>query len=251
MEKCIGIILSAARYSETSKIVSLLTAEHGKLSAMAKGAMRKGSPLAGVLEPFALCECVLYIKKNREMQTLTACSLLEFFGRIREDGKLIAAAQAGLELVRRTVHDGEPVPRVFELLRAYLMRLDKNAGAPAGQVEKLIWRFMLHYLKVMGFAPVLHACVRCGEKSERTRVMVSPLAGGMVCERCGAGVQDGRFVPGAALREMNALFRCGQAEVEGLELGHREVLGDLVLGLLSTHFEQDMRLNSLEVFYKL
>jgi DNA repair protein RecO (recombination protein O) len=231
--------------------VTLLTAEHGKLSAMAKGAMRKKSPFAGVLEPFALCECVLYIKKTREVQTLSACALLEFYGRVREEGRLIAAAQAALELIRRTVHEGEPVPRVFELLRAYLRQLDEYAGASATQVEKLIWRFMLHYLKVMGFAPVLNACVRCGSAGARARVMVSPLAGGMLCERCGMGVRDGRFAPAAALREMDALFRGSREEAERKTLSHRELVGELVFDFLRAHFEQDMRLNSLDVFYKL
>jgi DNA repair protein RecO len=218
---------------------------------MAKGALRQGSPFAGMLEPFALCECVLYIKKTRELQTMSHCALLEYFGRVREDGLLISAAQAALEVVRKTVHEGESVPKVFELLKAYLRRLDKSAGLSMGAVEKLIWRFLLHYLKVMGFAPVFHACVRCGDEAFPQKVMVSPLSGGVLCGKCGLGTGDGRFVPAGVLRELDALFRLRHEELDGVTLKHRELLNELLFGFLRAHFEQDMKLNSLEVFYKL
>lgn len=228
----------------------MLSPDYGRLSALARGAFRKGSAFAGLLEPFALCEFVLSIKKTREVQNLTGCSLIEYYNGIRKDGRRIAGAEAAVELVRKTVPEGAPVPGVFELLRAYLKRLNECGGISVSEMERWVNRFMLHYLKIMGFAPVFHSCVRCGTTALSFPVRLSPLAGGPVCRDCTREGTDGRLVSLGVLAALDALFRRPAEALQDSAWEFREVLGEVVLEFMRTHFEKDMRLNSLEVLYQ-
>ena len=49
---------------------------------------------------------------------------------------------------------------------------------PKEHIEKLIWLFILHFLKIMGFAPLFGRCAACGkDRLPDGRVVVSPLSG--------------------------------------------------------------------------
>ncbi|MFH0920783.1 MAG: DNA repair protein RecO [Fibrobacterota bacterium] len=248
IEKHAAVILGVTRFSETSLIVTLFAQDLGKVAALARGALRKGSPFAGCLEPFAECECLLALKGGREVQTFGGCTLLNYHRAARESALLIPAAETALELIRRTVHDGEPLPRLYRLLTAYLRRLDTEAAASKDHIEKLIWLFILHFLKIMGFAPALNACVKCGDTGLTGRVMLSPLSGGAVCPSCALGVRDGRPLSAAAFAGLQRLAGEGidtlHAPLEG-----RDEIRETLRDFLSAHFERDMALNSLCAFY--
>ncbi|MGH7130234.1 MAG: DNA repair protein RecO, partial [Planctomycetaceae bacterium] len=61
-----SIILQTFAYGDTSKILRLLTADHGVCSAFARGALRPRSRFGGVLEPFSEGVATLYLKEGRE-----------------------------------------------------------------------------------------------------------------------------------------------------------------------------------------
>ncbi len=65
-----AIVLHAFPYGESSKIVRLATPGHGVLSAIAKGAQRNKSKFGARLQPLSDGIAQLYIKPNRELQTL-------------------------------------------------------------------------------------------------------------------------------------------------------------------------------------
>ena len=57
-----ALILQVYPYSETSKILRLLTRGHGLRSAMARGALRPRSRYGGVLEPFTQGTATFFLK---------------------------------------------------------------------------------------------------------------------------------------------------------------------------------------------
>src|SRR3954452_1587388 len=70
-----AIVLSALRYSETSKIVRLATREHGVQSAIAKGALRPKSRFGAALQLLSEGQAQLHMKEHRELHLLTAFDL--------------------------------------------------------------------------------------------------------------------------------------------------------------------------------
>src|SRR5687767_5106212 len=71
-----AIILQAFPYSDTSKILRLLTREHGLQSVIAKGAFRPKSRFGGVLEPFTDGIASFMLREVRDLHTLTGFELL-------------------------------------------------------------------------------------------------------------------------------------------------------------------------------
>ncbi len=69
-------ILKTYEYSETSKILRLLTRDHGLCSVIAKGARRPKSRFGGLLEPYTDGVATYYAKEGRELHTLSGFELL-------------------------------------------------------------------------------------------------------------------------------------------------------------------------------
>src|SRR5215208_975821 len=70
-----AIVLSALRYSETSKIVRLATRDLGVQSAIAKGALRPKSRFGGALQLLSEGQAQYLAKEHRELHLLTAFDL--------------------------------------------------------------------------------------------------------------------------------------------------------------------------------
>ncbi|OGJ88776.1 MAG: DNA repair protein RecO [Candidatus Raymondbacteria bacterium RifOxyA12_full_50_37] len=248
MEKTLAIVMGSVRFAETSKIVQLFTRQFGRMSVAAKGASRKGSPFAATLEPFSLCEFIISVKKGRDVQTLANATIVDHFGRIRESELLLPAAQVGIELLRKTVHEDEPLPQLFELLAAYLRRLNVSGEKDRTYVDKVIWMYMLYFLKVMGFAPIFNACISCGSITFGATAAVSPRAGGALCSSCGIAHTDSVWLPERTLGFLGSLLALPIDALEPVAIPNREVVGSVILSLLQAHFEQELVLNSL-AFY--
>ena len=109
-----AIILRRTNYGEADRILQLLTPEHGKLAAMAKGVRREKSKLAGGIELFAVSDVVLAPGKG-EMWTLTGAKMDTFFAHILTDYDRM---QFGYETIKQTSRLAEQVsdPAFFRLL---------------------------------------------------------------------------------------------------------------------------------------
>ena len=79
-----AIILSRTDYGERDRILTLLSAEHGKLRAIAKGVRAAKSKLAGGIELFAENKLVLLEGKG-ELYTVISSQMSRYFGGISKD----------------------------------------------------------------------------------------------------------------------------------------------------------------------
>lgn len=76
VQKDLAIVLKSIDYQDSSKIVGVLSKEHGKISLIAKGAKNPKSKYAGVLQIGNVLEIMFYQKENREIQILTDASFV-------------------------------------------------------------------------------------------------------------------------------------------------------------------------------
>ena len=60
-----GLVLRAADYQESSKILTVLTDARGKITVSAKGALRRSSRIAAASQPFAYAEMTLSESRDR------------------------------------------------------------------------------------------------------------------------------------------------------------------------------------------
>lgn len=115
-----AIILRVIDYQESSKILTVLSAEHGKIALIAKGAKKPKSKLAGILEIGAVLDVVYYHKPNRGVQTLTEASLYYSTDSFRKDFDKAAILYSTLEMVAQLVHENEVNNPVFEFSKNFI-----------------------------------------------------------------------------------------------------------------------------------
>ncbi len=77
-----GIVLRRRDLGEADRIVTVLTAERGKLRLVAKGSRRTSSKLAGHLEPFSAAR--LLVARTRGLDIISQAEMLESFPRLRQ-----------------------------------------------------------------------------------------------------------------------------------------------------------------------
>ncbi len=173
-------ILKTYEYSETSKILRLLTRDYGLCSVIAKGARRPKSRFGGLLEPFTNGIATFYIKEGRELHTLSGFELRR--ERQALGHELVRYGGAGLltEVVFRC-SSSAPDPALFTQLGRGLDRLLEGVG----DTETVILEEMWNLVACLGFGPNVGSCSECGHVpglEERVKFDVS--GGAIICSRC-------------------------------------------------------------------
>jgi DNA repair protein RecO (recombination protein O) len=193
-----ALVLSTMDYGETDRLVTLLTREHGKLTAFAAGARKSKRRFAGALEPFMRLR-VHIVETRGSTVRLDSADIVAGYYAAREDLSLIARALYAVELCRELTRDHEPQPELFLLLEEYLARLDAKEAGPTSLLA-----FELSALAHAGLMPRFDTCTLCGgEPGERPRF--DQAHGGTVCEPCGGRARESVAVPVALLSGLRAL----------------------------------------------
>jgi len=193
-----GIVLRRIDLGEKDRILTIYSKEHGKLSAVAKGARRPGSKLAGASEPFTYAKMML--SSGRDLDVLSQADIRESFPNVKREMASVAYAVYLLELVHHFVDERQPNPELFDTLLSTMYILESGTDP-----EITARYFELQLLSMMGYEPNFDACLRCGHAIGREKVSFSPSLGGIVCARCGDAPRDAISVPGAVASYVHAL----------------------------------------------
>ena len=192
-------VLQAFPYSETSKILRLLTPGHGVQSVIAKGARRPKSRYGGILEPFTDGVAAFYHREHRDLHNLSDFELGRPRQRLGRDLVRFGAASLLAEIVLRTASQ-QPAPEVFAHVRASLSALEE---APEGAVEPVALARAWSLIATLGFGPALDQCVGCGGDLDHSAdLFFDYTAGGVHCGACGAPAGAGRVIPAAARADL-------------------------------------------------
>jgi DNA repair protein RecO (recombination protein O) len=127
-----GILLRRVRYSDTSLILTWFTDLHGKIKAVAKGALRQKSTFAGKLDLFFHCDLLLSFSRKTELHLLREVSIKTTFERIRTDYLKTSAASYFVELIERVTELDHPAPEIYRLLLRALGYLDRQKPETRG-----------------------------------------------------------------------------------------------------------------------
>jgi DNA repair protein RecO (recombination protein O) len=184
-----AVVLRSIRYGEADRILHLYTSDHGRMSAIAKGARRPRSRFGGRLEPFFRLRLDLHQGRS-ELLTVTGAQTVAGHTRLRTDAGALDAATRACDAVGRLFETSEPHPAVFNLLCRELALLDCE---PARATRGHALAFRLKLLVAAGLSPRLGECVVCGRRAEL--VCFSGAAGGMVCSDCRSPRQAGMGIP--------------------------------------------------------
>jgi DNA repair protein RecO (recombination protein O) len=138
-----SIVLRRINYGEADRIVDILTPD-GQISAIAKGARREKSKLAGGIELLAVSDITIHDSKSG-LAIITSARMEQFFSKILEDYDRLQFAYSAIKLVAKASKDIDG-PEWFAVLEEVLEGLNKP------QVSRLLvetW-FFVHYAELLG-----------------------------------------------------------------------------------------------------
>lgn len=230
-----AIVLRRIDLGEKDRILTIYSREHGKLSAVAKGAKRPGSKLAGASEPFTYSK--MFLATGRELDVLTQAEIRESFPGVKSDIDAVAHAVYVLELVNNFVDERQPNPDIFDTLLSAMYVLESGAD------PELTTRFFeIHLLDELGYSPQFDACLRCGGKVT-DRLGFSPALGGIVCESCGPVPPDTIWVPPAIVSYVTALRNTKPQKIKDMKFprGARRDLANILKWHIRYRLEHDLK----------
>ena len=170
-----GIILSETNYSESSKILNVLTDKHGMIGVISKGCRNMKSKLRGVSRKLIYGILHVYYKENG-LSTLIGVDVINSFSKTMMDLEKISYASFILDLTYQVVKQTES-DEIFPLLRDVLLKLEE--GLPPLPLTNILELKLLDYL---GVSPNIDSCCHCG--STKGIVTLSSLQGGYICKEC-------------------------------------------------------------------
>lgn len=176
VEKLHSFVLSAIDYGDSDRIVSLFTLEHGRIKGFARGARKSRKRFGAALEPFARIDVQIRMKDG--LSGLQQADIHSIYPRIRTDLVGIANALYVCELIDHITAEGQPLPRLFRLLAAYLDHLEKVEATTSDRRF-----FEINLLNILGYRPSLEVCSRCGEDFSQAGGLLQQ-DGEMVCSAC-------------------------------------------------------------------
>lgn len=173
-----GIVLRETETKETDKILTLLTAECGKISVIARGVRRKSCKYAACAQPLAYSEWTLYQKGD--WYYANDGSTLELFNGLRTD---LEAMALGFYMAELTEAVTTEETEVTELLRHLLNGLYALSALhkPAALVKPA---FEMKLLSLAGYEPLADGCAYCG-CPDPERPLLDVVQGVLRCSSCG------------------------------------------------------------------
>ena len=170
-----GIVLSEVNYSESSKILNVLTRDYGLIGIMSKGCRGIKSKLRGVSRKLIYGTFNIYYKEGG-VSTLISVDLINSFSKTMMDLTKISYSSFILDLVLQVVRQNND-SKIFDLLRDSLVKIEEGINPLV--ITNILELKLLEYL---GVKPNLDSCSLCG--STKNIVSLSGTDHGFVCGAC-------------------------------------------------------------------
>lgn len=172
-----AVVLRTYKLGEADRIVVLLTEEHGKIRAVAKGVRKTGSKFGARLEPMSHVR--LLLSQGRELDIVSQAESVETLAPMLVDLDHLTAGIAVLEAADQMSLDREPAPQLYRMVVGALRTIAERGGPLV--VPAFYWKL----LAADGLRPELDMCVRCGEDTQLVAFDMDQ--GGALCRNCRTG----------------------------------------------------------------
>lgn len=187
-----AIVLARTPWREADKRVILYTREHGKIEAVAIGARKIKSKLAGHLEPLRIVDVM--IARGAITNKLAQAQTRQNFIRTTTDPVRLSLLGSVARLIDRGTETWAADIVLYELTQAVLGELET---ADQNNLWAVYGLGLQHIAEHLGIGPEFSQCVVCGRANELEKF--SAAQGGVVCKTCSAA--DARpFMPDLARR---------------------------------------------------
>lgn len=170
-----AIVVNEREYSESSKILTIITNKYGIMNVISKGCRTMKSNLRSVSNRLIYGTFNIYYKENK-LSTLVSVDLINNFKNIKLDFTKISYVSYLLELTEQVMKQNNSKD-IYNVLISALLKIEE--GYDPVIISDIV---SLKYLEYLGVMPVIECCAVCG-----TTTSISTLSsdlGGYVCNKC-------------------------------------------------------------------
>lgn len=175
LESVEGFVINEIPYGETSKIINVLTKEHGLIGVLAKGAKSMKSKFRASTGRYSYANFEIYYKEDK-LSTLTSVDVINPLKNIHSDLTLISYTTYISDLVNQVVKQSYS-KKIYDLFINTILNLEKKLDPVV--VTNILEIKLLPFL---GVGINLDSCAICGNKTNI--VTIDGSRGGYVCLNC-------------------------------------------------------------------
>lgn len=228
-----GLVLRVTPYKDTDALLTILTADQGKITAKARGLRRKNSPLVAPCQLLTYSEFTLF--EYKDMHTINEAHVIELFPALQRDLCKLSLGSYFAQVSELISLEDTPTPELLSLVLNCLYALTA-LDVPTTQV-KAVFEFRIACLA--GYYPDLHGCHRCGNGFPN-RFDVSQ--GVLECVNCRSFESDGIRLPisTGVLEAMRYICQCEDKKLFSFRSGPEtmESLSQVTESYLTTQLER-------------
>jgi DNA repair protein RecO (recombination protein O) len=225
------VVLRTHKLGEADRIVTMLSREHGKIRAVAKGVRRTASKFGSRLEPFMVVDAQFY--EGRSLDIVTQAESLGAYGaRIVADYGAYTAASAMVETADR-LSEADAGLQQYLLLVGALRSLSRGEHQPSATLDS----YLLRAMSIAGWAPSFSDCAVTGEPGPHSAFVVQ--LGGVVADSA-APPGTPRLDP-ATLAVLGQLLAGDWGSVDVTDERTRSRASGVVAAYAQWHLERSLR----------
>lgn len=174
-----AIVIKSMNLSESDRLITFMTENHGKVKCVAKGARKAKNQFWGSLEPMSLIHLIYFGREHQSLFRLNNSDIIESFQTIRDDFDKLYTGIYFLDLINAMILEGHWEPKVFGLLYQALAALNQQT-----ELEPLRRLFEIRLLSLSGYKPQLEHCVLCRKIPANGMIPFSYAHNGILCSSC-------------------------------------------------------------------
>ncbi len=177
--KTAGLITKTTKYGESSLIVTIITKDLGKISAIASNVRTSKSRMLSGLQLFVYSEFVIYKGKGKKgLYNINEITVAEAFSDIRTSLEKLAYASYFAEIANCVSTENSPDVDILRLLLNSLFVLDRDLQP----YEKIKTVFEWRLAHICGYSPLIEHCGKCSSPNELCGI--SLYDGTALCKNC-------------------------------------------------------------------
>jgi len=225
------VVLRTHKLGEADRIVTMISRQHGKIRAVAKGVRRTGSRFGARLEPFMVVDAQFYVGRSLDI-VQQAESIGSYGADIVDDYARFTAANAMVEAADRLT-EHEAGLQHYLLLVGALRSLSRAEHPPGMTLDS----YLLRALSIAGWAPSFVDCAVTGASGPHSAFV--PQLGGVVADAV-APPGAVRLDP-ATLSLLGALLAGDWAAAEDSDARTQAQASGVIAAYTQFHLERGLR----------
>ena len=179
MKKVIdGLVIKEIPYGENDKLLTVITADEGKILFCAKGARSPKSKLLGLCRIFTFANFEYYERSGKKW--LSGGSVNDSFFNLNSDISRFALASYVLQLADEITGEGVPCPTVLRMTLNTLYAIEKGLK-PLPLIKAA---YEIFAVGDSGFAPDVTECCECGADHCDKGYFLDIMNGRVICQTC-------------------------------------------------------------------